>query len=144
VTEGATGACDSPVPGVSIALQDTENPEGPTVGFTRHQSSNGFRCDIAPDGDHAVVRPIGELDMATIGYVEGPLQELAAAGFRDLVLDLRGLTFLDSTGIALLVRWQRLAAADGLVFGVVLGDERTRHPLELTGVLALLDVRPPE
>jgi anti-sigma B factor antagonist len=111
------------------------------VGFTRHRDNGGFRCDIAPDGDSVVVRPVGELDLATVEYVEGPLRELAASGFRDLVLDLRGLTFLDSTGIALLVRWHRLASQDGIAFGVVPGDERVHRPLELTGILELLDLR---
>jgi anti-anti-sigma factor len=111
------------------------------LAFTRHTSNSGFRCDIEPDRDRVVVRPVGELDLATVEQVEGPLGELCSAGFRDLVLDLRSLTFLDSTGIALIVRWQRLAADDDLQFSVVMGDERVRRPLELTGVLELLEVQ---
>jgi anti-sigma B factor antagonist len=109
--------------------------------FTRHSTPAGFRCDIDPDGDRAVVRPVGELDLATAAYVDEPLHERCRAGFRDLVLDLRGLTFLDSTGIALLIRWHRHAAQDGIDFAVVMGDDRIRRPLELTGILDLLSVR---
>jgi anti-anti-sigma factor len=104
-----------------------------------------FICEVAYGADRATVSLAGELDMANVGEVEGPLRDLTSLGFRHVVVDLRGLTFLDSTGIALLLRWQRLAHDDGFRFGVVLGDERVRRPLEITGVLGVLDVvEPPD
>jgi anti-anti-sigma factor len=109
--------------------------------ITRHPDSDSFRCDIEHDRERVVVRPQGELDLATVDQVEEPLQQLRSAGFRDLVVDLRFLTFLDSTGISLLVRWQRAAADGGPAFSVILGDESVTRPLELTGVLGLLEVR---
>jgi anti-sigma B factor antagonist len=111
------------------------------LGSMRHRNGGGFYCDIELDGRHARLQPVGELDLATAGDVHELLEQLSADGPRDLVVDLRGLTFMDSTGIALLLRWQQRAAADGIRFGVVLGDERVRRPLELTGVLGHLDVR---
>lgn len=102
-----------------------------------------FICEVAHGAERATISLSGELDMSNVGEVEGPLSDVTRLGFREVVVDLRRLTFLDSSGIALLVRWQRLAHADGFRFGVVLGDERVRRPLEITGVLALLDVREP-
>jgi anti-sigma B factor antagonist len=99
-----------------------------------------FTCEVTHADGCATVRPAGELDMATVELVEAPLRDVTSLGFREVVLDLRGLTFLDSTGISLLVRWQRLARGDGFRFGIVMGDERILRPLEITGVLGVLDV----
>jgi anti-anti-sigma factor len=56
-----------------------------------------------PDARPVVVaRLVGELDLATVGEA-GP-QVLAAAGNDSLVLDLAGLTFLDSAAVHLLFR----------------------------------------
>jgi anti-sigma B factor antagonist len=110
----------------------------PVVPITR---TDGFRCDVEPDRDRAIVRPVGELDLATVGVVDARLLELRDAGFRNLLLDLTRLTFFDSSGIHLLLHWSRVAAQDGVTFAVAVG-ERARRPLELTGALELLVIVP--
>ena len=115
----------------------------PPAFGTTPTDRDDFICEVAYGVDRATVSLSGELDMLNVEEVEGPLRDLARLGFRDVVVDLRRLTFLDSSGIALLVRWQRLSHADGFRFGVVLGDERVRRPLEITGVLGLLEVIEP-
>ena len=77
-----------------------------------------FSCEVIARGDHVVVRPRGELDMATIGVVEQELRQLQRAGSRSLVLDLSGLTFMDSTGLHLAMRWASEAAQDGFTFEI--------------------------
>ena len=55
-----------------------------------------------PNGRPVVVaRLVGELDLATVGEAGAVL---AAAGNDSLVLDLAGLTFLDSAAVHLLFR----------------------------------------
>ena len=115
----------------------------PPAFGTTPTDRDDFICEVAYGADCATVSLSGELDMANVEEVEGPLRDVTRLGFREVVLDLRGLTFLDSSGIALLVRWQRLAHADGFRFGVVLGDGRVRRPLEITGVLGTLDLVDP-
>ena len=51
-----------------------------------------------PHGAAAWVRPVGELDLDTAHDVEQQLAGLRADGCERLVLDLRGLRFMDSTG----------------------------------------------
>ncbi len=82
------------------------------------QGVGAFSCEVIPHGDHVVVRPRGELDMATIGAVEQELRRLQRAGSRKLVLDLSGLTFMDSTGLHLAMRWTQEAAQDGFTFEI--------------------------
>jgi anti-anti-sigma factor len=51
-----------------------------------------------------VVRLAGELDLASVGLLAAPLEELLGRPPQPLVLDLSELTFMDSSGIAVLIR----------------------------------------
>jgi len=57
---------------------------------------------VGEDGTSRFVALAGELDLANAGTAEAELDAARAAGPR-LVVDLRRLEFIDSTGIALLV-----------------------------------------
>ena len=92
-------------------------------------------CEVVPERDAVRVRPIGALDLATGPVLEQQLAELRAAGFRHMLVDLRGLTFLDSTGLQLVLRWEAAARADGFAIGFVPGPPEVQRVFELTGVL---------
>jgi anti-sigma B factor antagonist len=85
------------------------------------QDVGPFICEVIPDGERVVVRPRGELDMATIGAVEQELRHLQRKGTRHLVLDLSELSFMDSTGLHLAMRWTQESAQDGFTFEIVPG-----------------------
>ncbi|WP_405714253.1 STAS domain-containing protein [Streptomyces xanthophaeus] len=68
---------------------------------------------IARDDRGLGVTLSGELDFFTAEQVELRLHELARAGHRNLILDLRCLTFCDSAGIDLFVRLNRRCRASG-------------------------------
>lgn len=50
------------------------------------------------------LRVAGELDVATVGILRGAVDRLLEQGCRGLLLDMAGVTFLDSSGIGLLLR----------------------------------------
>jgi anti-sigma B factor antagonist len=86
-----------------------------------------------------VVAVRGELDLSTAPDLEGPLEEAIAATDASVLIDLSDCEFIDSTGIALIVRaWQRLdRAADGDGNGKVVicsANEQVRRVLEITGL----------
>ena len=58
------------------------------------------------DGDHVVVA-MGEIDMATAPQLWEALSLLIELGHRDVVLDMAGVEFMDSQGIAVIVRAQK-------------------------------------
>jgi anti-anti-sigma factor len=94
-----------------------------------------FRCDVEDAGGAtARIVPSGELDMATVGTLEERFREAHETGFRRLVVDLRELDFMDSTGLTLLTRWTLGAERDGYDFAVIPGSERVRRLFELTGL----------
>lgn len=91
------------------------------------------------EGGIRVIAVRGELDLSTAPALEGPLDEAIAAGDASLVVDLSECEFIDSTGIALIVRaWQQLdRAADGDGTGRVVicsDNDQVRRVIEITGL----------
>jgi anti-anti-sigma factor len=97
-----------------------------------------FRCEVVPERETIRVRLVGELDLATAGQVAAAVAELRAAGFASLVLDLSELTFLDSSGIRVIVEAQQAAERDRVSFTVVPGPRSVQRALTLAGVADLL------
>jgi anti-sigma B factor antagonist len=91
----------------------------------------------------------GELDLSTALQLEEPLEEATRADDAAVLIDLAGCQFIDSTGIALIVRaWQRIdaSAGNGGKGGLVLccQNEQVRRVLEVTGLehsLRVFDTR---
>jgi anti-sigma B factor antagonist len=86
-----------------------------------------------------VVAVRGELDLSTAPDLEGPLEEAVSSEDAAVLIDLSDCEFIDSTGIALIVRtWQRLdpdAASEGSGRVVICcGNEQVRRVLEITGL----------
>jgi anti-anti-sigma factor len=94
-----------------------------------------FQCHVHPARDAVVVAPVGELDLATVPLLDAELRQLREAGFMQLVLDLRGLSFLDSSGVQLLLMWHSRALRRGHAFTLIPGSERIQRVLALTGVV---------
>jgi len=69
-----------------------------------------MRSDRA--GDIHLISLIGELDLANAGDVEEELIRVEATDVRAICLDLSGLTFMEATGIRLLVLADARSRAD--------------------------------
>jgi anti-sigma B factor antagonist len=87
------------------------------------------------DGSKAVVIEVkGELDLASSPALEHELERGAAAKAEIVIVDLRDLEFMDSTGLSVLVRAHQRASENGQRFGVVKGPQQVQRLLSLTGV----------
>jgi anti-sigma B factor antagonist len=95
-----------------------------------------FGVEVVPDRERILVAPYGEVDIATVDQVRSSLEELEVAGFKQIVLDLRQVTFLDSTGLRLVLAEVR---KEGIDFAVIRGPDAVHRVFEITG---LLDVIP--
>lgn len=102
-----------------------------------HASSTPATPPISVSAEHigpvAVVHLFGELDLATVDHVEREL-DVVAADAQALVVDLEGLSFLASTGLALLARWHGRAERDGFELRVVAANRRVLRPIQLTAL----------
>jgi anti-sigma B factor antagonist len=88
----------------------------------------------------ALVALRGELDLVTVSKVTEVLDHLApdADGVRHVVLDLRGLTFMDLDGLRELLKQNEYARANRHNLAVVRGTAPINRLLKLTEVEDLL------
>ena len=97
-----------------------------------------FDVQVRKIADSTVVTPSGELDLSGARALSPVLADVAADGASRVVLDLRDLTFLDSSGIGTIVKFQRHFAVEGVGFGVVKGDEHVQRAFALSHVEPLM------
>jgi anti-sigma B factor antagonist len=83
----------------------------------------------------------GDLDVSTAPSVERQLLELEDGQLPPrLILDLRGLRFIDSTGLSLLINADRRGRKAGRHVTIVTGTGPPRRILETTGLGSRLDI----
>jgi anti-anti-sigma factor len=87
-----------------------------------------------------LVRPVGEVDIATAEGLEQPIVELLEQGFERVVVDLRAVTLFDSTAVHALVRCNQRAGALGARMSIILGGSASRCALEMTGIVDRLEI----
>jgi anti-anti-sigma factor len=80
-----------------------------------------------------VIAISGELDLASGPRLEVELAALDA-GVRLVVVDLRNLEFMDSTGLSIIVRAHQRLAEQGCELSLVRGSPQVQRLLDLTGV----------
>jgi anti-sigma B factor antagonist len=102
---------------------------------------SGFSISVSDSDGRAVVAVRGELDLATAPELEQAVLERLDAG-QDVILDLRGLQFMDSSGLRVLVAAHARASDGGPDFAIVrppAGSEVAKI-LEIAGVEPQLHV----
>lgn len=73
-----------------------------------------FGVDVGQDGRWSVVAISGEVDLATAPRVRDEITTLLAKGMTDVVVDMRGVGFIDSSGLGVLIgALKRIRSHDG-------------------------------
>ena len=104
-----------------------------------------FSVRTEQHGDAAVVIPTGELDLATAPALEDALsRSFDGDGGGRVVLDLRELEFIDSSGLRTLLTARRRAEEAGAQFSLVAGHRGLERTLEIAGVHKVFDWTPAE
>jgi anti-sigma B factor antagonist len=99
-----------------------------------------FSVDLHPERGRVLVSAAGELDLVAAPALEREIAELLDRGFTHVVVDLREVTFLDSTGIRVVLNANALATEHRARLSLILGGIAVRRPLELAGLLDHLDL----
>ncbi len=94
----------------------------------------GFSVEVRNEGAAAVIIVSGELDLASSPKFEQQLEQVSDSGTESLVIDLRGLEFMDSTGLSIIVSAHQRLSAQGRQLSLVRGPEQVQRLLRLTGV----------
>jgi anti-anti-sigma factor len=98
-----------------------------------------FRCDVVPRAGSVEVSIAGDLDMATAPDVREALQRASERG-GDVVFDLARCTFLDSTGLAVIVEANRRARGAGRRFVLRAPGPRVLQLLDVTNLREQVEV----
>ena len=109
----------------------------PSCGSIEPVNPAPFEVKIG-DLEHGVrtISVRGELDLSTAPELEGPLEQALDGGDGSVLIDLCNCEFIDSTGIALIVRaWQRLDnGEDSRSLVICSENDQVRRVLEITGL----------
>jgi anti-sigma B factor antagonist len=95
-------------------------------------SSSPFSVTIEEHGDAVHVVMSGELDISTAQRLEDDLKRVEADRPATVVLDLQKLTFMDSTGLRLLIMADSRARAEERRLVIVQGNEMVQRVMRLT------------
>jgi anti-anti-sigma factor len=119
-------------------------PEQPARSVAERLAAEQLAVEARTNRRTALVSLRGELDLLTVSKVAEVLNGLEpqAEGVRHLVLDLRGLTFMDVSGLHELIRQNEFARSNRHNLAVVRGTDAIQRILKLTGVeetLVLVD-----
>ena len=101
---------------------------------------NDFRVERHTTGQATTLALSGELDLVSGPALGRSMDELARSDTELIVVDLRGLEFMDSTGLHLLVQAQQQAHDSGRRFALIRGPEQVQRLFDLTGVTDALTI----
>lgn len=91
--------------------------------------------------EHAVTLVLsGELDLVSSPALERAIGDQAQSDVELIVLDLRLLDFMDSTGLHTVLRIQQAAHDEGRRLALVRGPDRVQRLFELTGLTETLTI----
>ncbi len=82
-----------------------------------------------------VIRVVGELDASTIAELRRVCESVERDRRTEITVDLRDLTFSDSSGLRTLLRLQGYADATGAHLSLIPGPAQVMRLFEIAGVL---------
>jgi len=91
-----------------------------------------FRIVTRNGSDRLIVELEGELDMTCAGQLDETIAGTDLSSCEVVVLDLRGVRFLDSTGLKAIFRARRTVHESGRRFAVTKGSTQVQRLLSLT------------
>jgi anti-anti-sigma factor len=101
-----------------------------------------FGVEVTRDDRVSTVRVRGEIDLAAAERLEQALQSVQDEPSEVTILDLREVTFLDSTGLRTITSADARARKDGHELRIVRGSDQVQKLLHVTGmdkILPLVD-----
>ncbi len=100
-----------------------------------------FQVEVQTVGKGTVLALSGEFDVASTPAFEEALVSVAASD--PLIVDLRKLEFIDSTGLGALVRLHQRTEEQQHEFGLIRGTGQVERLLGLTGLADRIPVAEP-
>jgi anti-sigma B factor antagonist len=102
--------------------------------------NSDFNVEERNEGSAWVLAASGELDLRTSPQLEDRLDRVWGSGAELVILDLRQIEFMDSTGLRVLLGAHQRAQEMSRRFALVRGADQVERVLTLTGVRDLLTI----
>lgn len=122
---------------------DTKCPRCGQPAVESDRAGPDFCCDVRRENGGAIVEIGGELDGWTARLLDARMEGLRADGIASLVVDLRKLSFIDSSGLAALVDWTRRARRESFSFELIDGSPPVDRVIDLCGLREVFAFREP-
>jgi len=100
----------------------------------------GFDLAVQFDGRSALLRVAGEIDLATAERWGSLVATMFAKDPSSITVDLGGVTFIDSTGLRLLMQLREASIDSGITMAIVHIAEPARRVITVAGVAEYLGV----
>src|ERR1700761_603067 len=90
-------------------------------------ASEQLRIGLEPDRSGVRIRLVGEVDLSTVPELDRMLDQLARSGHSRLLIDLTGVEFMDSSGLASILRALHAADRNGHRLSVCCGSSQVQR-----------------
>ena len=125
-----------------MSVGSTDLPS-PSLAATQVLDLGGLTMRSQRTGETHVLALFGELDLASARTVEAELTSLEAAALLvRLVIDLRSVTFIDSSGLRLVIEASRRAETAAHRLALLRPPDRVFRAFQISGVDTLLPFEP--
>jgi anti-sigma B factor antagonist len=104
-------------------------------------ASESLALSVTAHPSETVVALAGALDLAAVDRLDSAVRKLRDDGAQHLVVDLRGLEFLDSSGLRVLIALRNDARRLGQRFTLIPGSRQIERVFDLTVTRGLFDWR---
>jgi anti-sigma B factor antagonist len=100
------------------------------------------RLDIAVErrAGRVVLKLEGEFDLSSEAQFQERLAELRDPGLAELILDMRGLEFIDSSGLRLIIKLAGTARDEDFKLTLIPGEGQVESVLKTTGLDRILPI----
>lgn len=92
-----------------------------------------LQSEVTREGDGMVVALVGEMDLSTCPVAGSLFDSIDWGSLSQLTVDLRGIEFMDSTGLHLLLGVRDAARSRGVSLALIAGSDAVRRVFKLTG-----------
>jgi anti-sigma B factor antagonist len=97
-------------------------------------STQPLRVELGTVGERPCLRPVGEVDIASVAVLQEALARQLDGGQTRLVMDLQALSYLDSTGLGCITAARRRARDAGGDLVLICTQARILRLLSITGL----------
>ncbi len=97
-------------------------------------AEGNLSIDVSREGERVVLSLDGELDLASVPLLESEVENATLDDPATIVLDLRKLEFIDSTGLRAILSLDQRSTERGQAFALVRGSQQVQRLMSMTRV----------